>query len=110
VEADNNMIDCHSHFYPLQFAEQELPTLAAAARDAGVQAIVVVPESLQDCHQVCRISIAAEQGSRIGSTASLAQGASALHCCTAAPPPPGSVSPHNPHSEPLQTHVILTNA
>lgn len=62
------MIDCHSHFYPPQFTEQELPTLAAAARDVGVQAIVVVPESLKDCRQVCQISTADEQGNNIAST------------------------------------------
>lgn len=47
------MIDCHAHFYPPQFAPDQIPALAAAAREVGVQAIVVVPESLQDCHQVC---------------------------------------------------------
>jgi hypothetical protein len=62
------MIDCHSHFYPPQFTEQELPTFAAAARDVGVRAIVVVPESLQDCQQVCWISTTHDQGSRIAFT------------------------------------------
>lgn len=46
------MIDCHSHFYPPQFPPEEVPTLAANAQAAGVKAIVVVPESLEDCAQV----------------------------------------------------------
>ena len=46
------MIDCHSHFYAPQFTKGELPELAAAAQAVGVQAIVVVPESLEDCQQV----------------------------------------------------------
>lgn len=61
------MINCHSHFYFQHFTEQELPTLAAVAREAGVRAIVVAPESLQDCRQVCVISTTVEQRDGIAS-------------------------------------------
>jgi Tat protein secretion system quality control protein TatD with DNase activity len=50
------VIDCHSHFYPPQFARADIPALAAAARQAGVQAIVTVPESLQDCQEVLQLA------------------------------------------------------
>ena len=46
------MIDCHSHFYNPQFTAQQIAEQAAKARAVGVQAIVVVPEDLQDCRQV----------------------------------------------------------
>lgn len=50
------IIDCHSHFYPPQFSRADIPGLAAAARHAGVQAIVTVPESLQDCEAVLQLA------------------------------------------------------
>uniref|UniRef100_A0A383WPV6 TatD related DNase n=1 Tax=Tetradesmus obliquus TaxID=3088 RepID=A0A383WPV6_TETOB len=50
------IIDCHSHFYTPQFSRADIPGLAAAARHAGVQAIVTVPESLQDCEAVLQLA------------------------------------------------------
>lgn len=50
------MIDCHSHLYTPQFLSEDIPGLLQAAQGAGVAAIVVVPESLQDCHQVLQLS------------------------------------------------------
>jgi TatD DNase family protein len=50
------IIDCHSHFYPPQFSRADIPALAAAARHVGVQAIVTVPESLQDCEAVLQLA------------------------------------------------------
>lgn len=50
------MIDCHAHFYTPQFSVQDVPTLAAAAEAVGVQAIVTVPETLEDCWTVLELA------------------------------------------------------
>lgn len=50
------MFDAHCHLYVPQFSQDEIRQLSADAASVGVRAIVTVPESIDDMHEVLRLA------------------------------------------------------
>lgn len=50
------LIDCHCHLYPPEFPEAVIPELLTKGRAAGIAAIIVTPETLQQGELVLNLA------------------------------------------------------